>query len=124
MAPNVGAVACDFVRGEFKQLETNYSVYRRAGFAGLGVQDLGLNISSFNFNVKKFDTKAGIETFITSIQGVRETIISIEDDFAKIYANLLIQTLSLPTRRAALQPGTANTHAVTMNMSGVQILKP
>ncbi len=116
----VGAVSCDFVKGQHAEPKERTEVYQMPGADGYGAHLLGLGDSPFSFDAVKFGTNAAVNSWITSIAALQGTIVTIVDDFGDPLTNMLIQRIGRGVKTPAQEPGTSNDTRGSMRISGVQ----
>lgn len=100
----IGGIACDFVKGNIRDLKTRVTAYQQTGFGGWGAHVVGRGDSSFAFTAVLYERSGPIETWARAIESLQGTIISIVDDFGVTYFNCLVMRVGQPTKTTAIRP--------------------
>lgn len=102
MAQTVGSVGCDLLRGVVEELKERVEVWNRVGFTGYGSHKLGDGESPFRFTAVEHDTSANLQTWFLALEALQGTIVSITDDLADTYTDMLITQVRRISKQRAI----------------------
>lgn len=88
---SIGAVGCDYVKGDSPGLKMRSRVWNVPGLHGYGLQLLGLGDAPFEFAAVQFGSGATLETWADSIDALQGTIVTIVNDLGISYGNCFIE---------------------------------
>jgi len=118
---NVGGIECTFVKGEVRGLKPRGVVWQVPGLNGYGAQVLGLGDAEFEFRAILYSTLAVVETWFRTIEALQFSTVSIVDDGAITYTNLMITSVGIPQRQVAIDPGASYDTRGEITVSGVKV---
>ncbi len=105
MAPNIGGVGCNFVKGFASGPSESIKTFRRPGINGNGAKKQAQESGQFNFTGLLFDSDFNVESWQTDIEALRSTIIDIEDDFGITHSDCLVADVSPLAKVAVVESG-------------------
>lgn len=117
----IGGVTCTFVRPEAVHgPRPRGQVWQMPGVDGYGAQVLGEGDSDFRFVAVYYAASAALaDAWIRSIEDLQYSVVSVTDDFALTYTNLLITRVTQPRVQAAIAPSITTRAEVTVE--GVKV---
>jgi len=109
---SVGGVTCHIVRPATPPAQKQrVATWIVPGLTGIGAHKLGLNDGEWEFTLVFFGTSADCNTWAQNIGALQSTIVTIIDDHADTYNNMLIEEVSAPVKSVAY-------HALLLGATG------
>lgn len=103
---SVGGIACDFVKGTAAlSLRERTEVWQVHGIDGYGALRIGGGNAEFRFSAVKYGTETAVAAWITSLEALQGTIISVIDDRGRNHTSLLLIVVGQPGITAELGNG-------------------
>lgn len=94
---SIGGVSCDFVHGGPPAgLEPVLQEWRVSGMTGRGAQDMGKDADRATYQAVKHDSEANVLTWITNVQGLQGTLVSVVDDWGQTWTYFLVLRVGRP----------------------------
>lgn len=103
--PFIASIPCTFVRGTAPVPKERLDVYQVAGVDGYGAQLLGLGDSPFRFLAVLYGTPAVVEAWAASVQSLQGSVVTIINDWGKVYTGCLLVRVSEHKMTPALYQG-------------------
>jgi hypothetical protein len=97
----IGAVTCDFVKGDARDLKDAVDTWTVPGIDGYGAMGVGKRGSLVQFLAVRYAAAATVLTWLGSIQALESDVVSIVDDLGTTHTNILITRIGRPTKQAA-----------------------
>lgn len=101
----IGGISCTFVHGEFSELRQRTRIWQRPGYNGIGAQLMGLGHGDAQMRAVLYADYAAGLAWVDSINALQGQLVSVVDDHATTWENVLIHSVGRPQRRRALIPG-------------------
>ena len=102
---SIGAVSCDYVKGDSPAQKMRSRVWNVPGLHGYGVALLGYGDAPFEFTAVEFGDAAGLATWAGSIEALQGTIVTITSDLSIVYGNSFIEQVGPLQLTTALGTG-------------------
>lgn len=104
---SVGGVSCDLVQGRAAALKQSVEIWEIPGQNGFGAMTQGQKESEYQFTLVKFESLANVNTWVGQIEALQATAVTIIDDFADTYSNMLVARVSQPRKMGVIYGGAA-----------------
>ena len=114
---SIGAVSCDYVRGDLGANRQRVRTWQVAGLDGYGAKRMGAGDSQFAVEVVKRGTSAQCNTFRAAIEALAGQIVSIVNDWGDTFTYCLITKIGPPRKTAEIRYGGA---CVRIRIEGVR----
>jgi len=107
MATSIGAVTCSFLKGDPPppRIYTEIVRSRRPGVDGHVAEALGQRGGPFMLRATKLDTAANVQTWLTALDALGKTYVTVETDDGETYSNCLITRIEFVHNKAAVATG-------------------
>lgn len=117
---SIGSVTTDILRGNSPAaLLEQVATWETPGIDGVGALSIGKNGGNFAYTAIRYGSTAAAETFLSDLENLQGTVVSITDDFGEIYGSLLILSVVRTGKIAEIGNGGARAEAA---VSGRRIL--
>ena len=116
---SIGAVSCDYVKGDSPGQKMRNRVWNVPGLHGYGVALLGFGDAPFEFTAVKFGSGAALAVWAGSIEARQGTIVTITSDLGIVYGNSFIEQVGPLQLTTAL--GTGYTVRGELSIRGVRV---
>lgn len=103
--PSVGAVPCDYVRGDIPGPRQRVRAWQVAGLNGYGAKRMGAGDSEFGVELVKRGTPAQCNTFRAAVEALCGAILTITNDWGDQFTNCLILRIGPPRKSAEIRYG-------------------
>ena len=101
--PSIGAVSCDYLFGELSGLRERVLVQQVAGLNGYTAHKSGQGESAFAYLAVSYTTNvANAETFISDLEALQGTVVTITDDHGTSFENCLVVRVGRPSKSRAV----------------------
>ena len=114
---SVGAVTCDYVRGDIPANRQRARTWQVAGLNGYGAKRMAAGNSEFSIELVKRGTSAQCNTFRAAIEALSSSIVSIVNDWGDTFPYCLITKVGPPRKTAEIRYGGA---CVRIQIEGVR----
>ena len=122
MAKTVGGITCTFVKGNIGDQRERVEVWQIPGVDGTGSLLIGMGDSRWRFSAILYDTRANIETWSASLEGLQGSVITVVEDFGLTFTNLLVLRVHTPANiQNAYVAGGAVRYRASIVLEGVVV---
>ena len=102
MAPQIGSIGCARVSGVKNPPGQRLDVWQVIGIDGVGVQLKGPGLGRSTFKVIQFGPAPLLQQWLIDLKALVGTYQTIENDNGQSFGNMIIETISEPQRRTAV----------------------
>lgn len=102
-------VTCDRVSGDPGEIKEAVAAWTVPGADGIGAQKLGKNDSGFQLMVVKYDSQANVLAWVTQIENMQGSIVTVTNDRGTVTNDVLLETVGnarIRNARNAANPAT------------------
>jgi hypothetical protein len=117
MPVSIGSVSCTFVHGYIAASRELSETWHVNGINGWGVMLLGIGDGDFSLEATYYNTSAAVDTWLSSMQNLQGTIVSITNDFGQTVTQRFVERVE-PSKEPAVIPGTSYTHRGVCRVTG------